>query len=276
MKGSWRIARVAGIDLSVHWTFGLLLAWITYAATLGGGIQHGLQEGLFVLALFSCVVLHEFGHAMAARVFGIPTQDITLLPIGGVARLESIPRNPWQEWVIALAGPAVNVMIVGLLFPVVTLLGGVASLGAPVVLGGTFLERLLWTNVALVVFNLLPAFPMDGGRVLRAGLAMLTDYGLATRIATRVGQGVALLLGLAGLFFNPMLILVAGFVMLAGEAEHRQVQAEQQQRAGWLPARGTLLPSRPRGDEATQRSDAPAPIRAVLIRIQHPSPQLHR
>ena len=226
MRGSWRIARIAGIDLSIHWTFGLLLAWVLMTAMTGFGLGQGLLEVLFVLTLFGCVVLHELGHAMAARMYGIPTHGITLLPIGGVAQLERIPRNPWQEWVIALAGPAVNVLIVGSLFPIVALLQGAGSWSSPLAFGGNFLARLMWVNVMLVCFNLLPAFPMDGGRVLRSLLATRSDYVTATRRAKRIGQGVAVLFALLSPWTSPMLLLIAAFVVMAAESEYRAVLEE--------------------------------------------------
>ena len=120
MRGSWKLSRIAGIDISMHWTFALLLLWVLISAVSAGGLTHAVGEVLFVVLLFGCVVLHELGHALAARAFGIPTHGITLLPIGGVAQLDRIPRNPLQELVIALAGPAVNVVIAALLIPVVT------------------------------------------------------------------------------------------------------------------------------------------------------------
>ncbi|MBJ41700.1 MAG: hypothetical protein CMJ80_00120 [Planctomycetaceae bacterium] len=226
MTRSFRITRLAGIDLSVHWTFLLLLGWIVLASLTGGAAFAAYQLAL-VMALFACVVLHELGHAMAARVFGIPTHGITLLPVGGVAQLDRIPRDPRQEWIIALAGPAVNVVIVGILLPIALLIHSF-TLGASFI-GTEFLMRLVWMNVSLVVFNLIPAFPMDGGRLLRATLATRSDYVTATRTAKRVGQGVAALLFVTGLLWNPMLMLVAGFVMLAAESEYQQVRFESQQ-----------------------------------------------
>ena len=191
----------------------------------------GLAQLVFVLMLFGCVVLHELGHALAARSFGIATRGITLLPIGGVAHLERIPRNPAQELVIALAGPAVNVLIAAVLFAVLTLGGGfqqaIVSLDGG---SGALLPKLLIVNLALVVFNLIPAFPMDGGRVLRAMLALMTDYLSATRWAVRTGQFVACLLALLGFVYNPMLLLIAAFVVFAAESELRHVMAEDEYR----------------------------------------------
>jgi Zn-dependent protease len=228
MRGSWRLTRIAGIDISIHWSFGLLLAWVMFSALFAGGVVTAFSEVAFISLLFGCVVLHELGHAMAARAFGIPTHGITLLPIGGVAQLDRIPRNPWQEFVIAIAGPAVNVVIAVGLFLVLPISYGVGELASVGWFTGGLATRLLIVNIALVVFNMLPAFPMDGGRVLRAILAAFTDYYSATRMAVRVGQGVAILFVIAGLLYNPMLLLIAAFVVLAAQAELRQVRAERE------------------------------------------------
>ena len=168
------------------------------------------------------MLLHEFGHALTARAFGIRTHDITLLPIGGLARLERIPENPWQEFWIALAGPAVNVAIVAVLLPVAVALGGLQDLLPSNLPAASFLMQLISINVALVVFNLLPAFPMDGGQVLRAVLAMFLPYAKATNIAAACGQFMAVLFGIVGFFTNWMLMLVAFFVYFAarGKAQH--------------------------------------------------------
>ena len=149
----------------------------------GNGLLAALSGVAFVLVLFGCVVLHELGHALAARCYGIPTRDITLLPIGGVARLERMPRKPTQELVVALAGPIVNVMIAAGLFVLLVPVVGPANLASTRFQGGSFLQQLMFVNIALVAFNLLPAFPMDGGRVVEALLAMFMDYVKATRLA---------------------------------------------------------------------------------------------
>lgn len=228
MKWSWKLARVSGIDVRMHWTFLLILAWVGVSHLAAGDGFTGVAYGLtFVLALFLCVILHEFGHALAARMYGIPTRDITLLPIGGVARLERMPEEPRQELVVAIAGPAVNVAIAAVL--AITLLGahGLERFTAtPYAATSTtgFLANLLWVNVAMVVFNLLPAFPMDGGRVLRAFLALRMDYVKATGIAATVGQAMAILFGIVGLFVNPFLLFIAIFVYVGAEAEAQQVR----------------------------------------------------
>ena len=218
MRWSWKFATVAGIPLRVHVTFFLLLVWF-----FGIGAAHGLAEAvqsvLFILAAFACVVLHEFGHALTARRFGVVTRDITLLPIGGVARLDRFPRRPSQEVAIALAGPAVNVVIAAALYLVMRVSPATYDFSDPAILERSFVARLFVFNVIVTVFNLIPAFPMDGGRVLRALLASRLDYVRATRIAAVVGQGLAFLFGALGLFFNPMLILIALFVFIGAGQE---------------------------------------------------------
>lgn len=219
MKWSFQLARIAGIDVRVHATFFLLLAWFAWAYYMDGGWGAMVVGLTFILLLFVCVVLHEFGHALAARAYGIRTPDITLLPIGGVARLERMPEKPWQELVVALAGPAVNVVIaLGLYLVLGRFLSAedVADVGGG---SGNLLSKLLAINVILVVFNLLPAFPMDGGRVLRALLATKLKRGRATRIAAGVGQAMAVIFGLLGLFGNPMLLFIAVFVFFGAQQE---------------------------------------------------------
>jgi Zn-dependent protease len=213
----WKLGDVAGIGIYVHWSFWLLPAWILLS---GGGLGGALASVLFVFAIFGCVVLHELGHALTARQFSIGTRDITLYPIGGVASLERIPKRPSHELAIALAGPAVNVVIAAALF-VLLLVAGIGTHGLLFnFTGGSFLVNLLVVNVGLVVFNMLPAFPMDGGRVLRAFLAMRLPYLRATEIAVRVGQLTAIILGLAGLLTGGgTLLLIALFVFLAAQAE---------------------------------------------------------
>jgi len=225
MKWSWRIARIAGIDLYVHVTFLILVGWVALSHYLARQSPADAFTGVaFILSLFAIVVLHELGHALTARRFGIPTRDITLLPIGGVARLDRMPQDPKQELLVALAGPAVNVVLAAILFVVLELGEGLAAYGQVVRVGGSFLDQLFWVNVSLAVFNLLPAFPMDGGRVLRGLLALRMDYLRATQIAAGIGQAMAVLFGFVGLFTNPFLVFIALFVWLGAAGEASMVQ----------------------------------------------------
>ncbi|HWQ91813.1 MAG TPA: site-2 protease family protein [Clostridia bacterium] len=250
MRWSWPIARVAGIRVYVHFTFLFLLLWAGLSQYrhrhYWGDVWLGL---LFVLVLFVIIVLHELGHALTARRFGIPTQNITLLPIGGVARLQRMPEKPSEELLVALAGPAVNVCLAILCF---ALLGGSRQLAELANLtfnpaGGNLLAALMWVNIGLAVFNLVPAFPMDGGRVLRALLAMRTSYVRATRAAVAIGHGIALVflvLGISSLvaspfgpFSNPFLAFIGLFVWVAASQESAMVQMKSNlgdQRAGQL------------------------------------------
>lgn len=218
----WKLGKIAGIDVSLHWTLLLLIAITGLQAPAGGAIA----ASSLIAAVFGCVLLHEFGHSMAARQFGIETSSIVLLPIGGIASLERMPRKPLQELWIAVAGPLVNVVIatgLGLLLWT----GTIAAL-APSYVG--WLQMLMFYNMVLVAFNLLPAFPMDGGRVLRACLAMRLPYVTATNTAASLGKVVAVMLGIFALMNGQlMLMLLAGFVFFAGSAEARMVRDEQAQ-----------------------------------------------
>ena len=225
MKWSWKLGRLLGIDVYVHATFLLLIGWIVMTHWLQDhSVETTIAGVAFMLLLFGSVLLHEFGHALAARRFGIPTRDITLLPIGGVARLERMPEDPRQELWVALAGPAVNVAIAIVLYVWLAATGSLAPLADLSVTGGPMLERLMMANVSLVLFNLLPAFPMDGGRVLRALLATRMVYTRATQRAATIGQGMAFLFGLAGLFSNPFLLFIALFVWIGATQEASLVQ----------------------------------------------------
>jgi len=225
MRKTWEIGKVSGIKIQVHPTFFLLLLWVGVTAILSGGSKSAVfSEIAFILVLFLSVVLHELGHALAARSFGISTRDITLLPIGGVARLERMPEKPKHELIVAAAGPAVNVLIAGVLF-VGLLFSGVFSQPLEIsMLLDNFWLRLLSVNLTLIFFNLIPAFPMDGGRVLRAILASRMDYTKATRTAADIGRGFAILLGIAGIFLNPWLILTAIFIWSGAGAEANAVE----------------------------------------------------
>ena len=226
MRGAWKLGTLSGIGVYMHWSFLLLPALVGWAA-MDDGVGAAMTAVLFVLAVFGCILLHELGHALAARRFGIPTRDITLLPIGGVARLARIPRNPGQELVIALAGPIVNVVIAVAVTIGLQLNGGFQHLMDADVLAGSFLEQLVRTNIVLVLFNMIPAFPMDGGRVMRAMLAFGMPYLQATQIAAGVGQFLALVFGVLGLFAGQLtLVLLAAFVFFAARSELASVRAE--------------------------------------------------
>ena len=281
MKWSITFARVAGIDLKIHITFVLFLAWIGFTYYSSGGREAAVTGTLFMVLLFACVLLHELGHALAARAFGIRTPDITLLPIGGVARLERIPEEPTQELVIALAGPLVNVVIAGaliLFFGHRAAISDFQDLNTPRV---AMWNKLATVNISLVLFNLIPAFPMDGGRVLRALLAMRMRYARATQVAASIGQALAFVLGFLGLFFNPLLVFIALFIYLGAGQEAALGQLKDiSTRVRVAEAMVTdlrTLPATARLDEAAQAAlrtaqhefpvvDAPNHVLGVLTR----------
>jgi Zn-dependent protease/CBS domain-containing protein len=238
VRWSFPIGTIAGIRIELHVTFLLFVVWVGLSqGLLTGDTRRSLSAVTLLLLVFACVVLHELGHALAARRYGIKTRDIVLLPIGGVARLQRMPDKPQQEIVVAIAGPLVNVAIAGVLTLVLTLVRQPLQLDWAQ--GGIF-SSLLAVNVVMVVFNMIPAFPMDGGRVLRAVLALRLPYVKATRIASTIGQGIALLLGALGFFFNyPMLMFVALFVFLAAAEENAMVRARATLTG--LPARAAML-----------------------------------
>jgi Zn-dependent protease len=234
MGWSIRLFSVAGTAVRIHLTFFLLLAFYAWAGWQQGGAQGAVNLVTFIVLLFVCVVLHEFGHVFAARAYGIRTSDVTLLPIGGVASLERMPEKPGQEIAVALAGPAVNLVIAAVL---AVAMGASFNLGQMAQLEEASMSlagRVALANVALCVFNLIPAFPMDGGRVLRALLAIPMGYTRATRVAATIGQGLAFVFALAGLVLgSAMLVLIAVFIFLAASGEAGYVQAREYTR-GYL------------------------------------------
>jgi Zn-dependent protease/predicted transcriptional regulator len=242
MKWSWRVGQVAGIGIYIHATMLLLLAFLGYIRLQGGaGVAGALLSIGAILALFACVLLHELGHALTAKRFGIGTRDITLLPIGGVARLERMPREPKQELMIAIAGPAVNVVIALVLILIHLALGKSFTLNPwAMVERRDLLQSLLSVNISLVLFNLLPAFPMDGGRVLRALLAQQMPYARATAVAASVGQGMAFLFGLWGLLGGGVILLfIALFVYIGAGEEAAAVQITEMFRG--VPVRQAMI-----------------------------------
>jgi Zn-dependent protease/predicted transcriptional regulator len=225
MGWSITFGRVAGTEVKVHLTFFILVAFWAMAGYQQGGSPGALLATLSLLALFACVVLHEFGHILMARRFGVRTPDVILLPIGGVARLERIPDEPRQELLIALAGPAVTLAIVVVLYLLLAVAGRAPDLWE-MEPAGPFLENLMRVNLYLLLFNLFPAFPMDGGRVLRALLASHMGLAAGTRIAARLGQASAVVAGFYGLTAGePILLLVSLFVFLGAGAEASAVEA---------------------------------------------------
>jgi Zn-dependent protease len=227
MKWSWKIARIAGIDVYLHATFFLLIYLVGISYWNQQGTLAGVLSGIgFILALFACVVLHELGHSLTARRYGIQTRNITLLPIGGVASLEKMPDNPREEINVALAGPAVNVVIALALYIYLSARGISFTVEELSMGEGSYLYRLMWMNIFLGGFNLLPAFPMDGGRVLRAALALRMDHAVATDKAAKVGKLLAIGLGLLGFLYNPFLVLIAAFIWFGATMENNAEQVK--------------------------------------------------
>ncbi len=231
MKGTLKLGSISGIKIEVHWTFTLLLIWVAFLEIQkGSDLNRIFLNEVLVLVLFLCVVLHELGHALTARRFKIKTEKIMLLPIGGLATLEKMPEKPSQELLVAIAGPAVNVVIaivLALILPIQSYFNFDAVVLEEVLYEPTFQNFLFYVfiaNVMLVLFNLIPAFPMDGGRVLRALLAFKLGRVEATKIAASIGQGLAILFFVIGLLFNPFLILIAFFIFIGAYGENQMVQ----------------------------------------------------
>jgi Zn-dependent protease len=225
MRWAFKIGRFAGIDVYVHATFFLLILWVVIVHWFAGHSLQAIASGvIFILVLFACVVLHEFGHALTARHYGISTKDITLLPIGGVSRFERMPDKPWQEFWVSIAGPLVNAAIGLGIWLALFLTNGFKPVSGLSLTAGPFLERMMVANFVLAIFNIIPAFPMDGGRILRALLATRMTHVRATQVAAGVGQALALVFGLVGLFVNPFLLFIALFVWIGAAHEAQSVQ----------------------------------------------------
>lgn len=230
MPWSLTLGRIGGTAVRIHVTFLLFLVWIWAAYYRQGGAQAAWDGVLFVGLLFLCVLLHEFGHVFAARRYSVKTPDITLWPFGGIASLERMPEKPSEELVVAIAGPAVNVVIALLLILVLGATTNPDELMKIEDPATSMLAKLAGANIFLVLFNLIPAFPMDGGRVLRALLAMKMGFARATSAAASIGQALAVVLGLIGIFTNPMLMIIGVFVFLAASGEAGQVQLKEASR----------------------------------------------
>ena len=227
-KWSLYIGSYSGIKVFIHWTFWIIIGWIFMMHfEMGHGWAEGLAGALFILTLFACVVLHEFGHALMAKKYDIPTRDITLYPIGGVASLDSMPEKPAQELAVAVAGPAVNVVIAGILYIFLFSTDQLLPISEiDHMSGDNFWFNIMAANVILAVFNLIPAFPMDGGRVLRALLAFKFDKLKATTIAARVGQFLAIVFVFLGFFSNFWLVFIGLFIYLGAGAEEMHENAK--------------------------------------------------
>lgn len=270
MTWSFSIGRFLGSELRVHATFFLLLAWIGAVAWAADGALAALVNMAFIVVLFACVLAHEYGHALMARRYGIATPDITLLPIGGLARLDRMPEKPGQEIAVALAGPAVNFVI--FLFLVVVLRVDISVETLTQIEDPTkgFLGRVALVNLMLVLFNMLPAFPMDGGRVFRALLSLGLPRVRATQVAAAAGQALAFLLGFLGLYGgNPLLILVAVFVFVAAGAESGHVALQEFGRTASV--RQAMITSFETLDEEATLNEA---VSALIRTTQHEFPVL--
>ncbi len=236
MKWSYRLGRFFGIDFYLHVTFILFLAWVWWTPPQQGPLTLG-----FILCAFTCVALHEYGHALMARKFGVKTHDITLLPIGGVARLERIPERPFHEFLVAIAGPAVNAVIAVVLYGICLLLRINPSYESDLLIKADFMVTLMWWNVGMIAFNMLPAFPMDGGRVLRALLAMKFEYAKATRAAAIVGKVMAALFAYFALFHSGSLLLIIIAVFVWMGASDEVAAADQRSALSGVRVRDAML-----------------------------------
>jgi Zn-dependent protease/predicted transcriptional regulator len=231
MKANLSLGSISGIKIKVHWTFFLLIVWIVFDELKRGGNSESILFNItFILAVFACVVLHELGHALTAKRFGVKTEKITLLPIGGMASFDKIPESPKQELLIVIAGPLVNVAIAIILYfivPVEELFNQSFTDAYDIFASFSFQNFLFFlfiVNVALAVFNMIPAFPMDGGRLLRALLALKMNRSKATQIAASLGQFIAVVFLLIGLLYNPFLVFIALFIFLGAYGENQTVQ----------------------------------------------------
>jgi Zn-dependent protease/CBS domain-containing protein len=234
MRWSLTMGSIAGTAIRIHITFLLFLVWLGVIFYRQGGAEAAWQGTIFIVLIFLCVLLHELGHVFAARRYGVTTRDVTLWPFGGIASMERMPDKPSQELIVAVAGPAVNVAIAAVLLlwlgPRFDL-ANLTTIEDPTV---SLAVKVAFANIVIVVFNLIPAFPMDGGRVLRALLAMRMGNARATEMAATIGQGFAVVFGVLGIFYNPMLIIIAVFIFLAASGEATQAQLR-------AVAQGTLV-----------------------------------
>jgi Zn-dependent protease/CBS domain-containing protein len=268
MKWSWKIARIAGIDVYMHATFLLIIGWVAVSYWLQQHSVAAVLSGVFfILLIFATVVMHEYGHALTARKYGIKTRDITLYPIGGVARLERMPEKPIEELWVALAGPAVNVVISAVLFIYLLVSNAFVPMTSLSISTGPLIERLMIVNVWLVLFNLIPAFPMDGGRVLRAMLAMRLEYTQATQAAASIGQAIAFIFGFVGLFTDPFLLFIALFVWMGAEQEASMVRMKSS--LGGIPVSRAMITE---FESLSARDTLTHVVQLILAGSQHDFP----
>lgn len=228
MKWSLYVGKLSGIKIFIHWTFLLFIAWISFMDySMSKDIKQVLISVLFILAVFACIILHEIGHALVAQYFHYKTKDITLLPIGGMARMDELPEKPKEELFVSIAGPLVNLLIAALIYPLIHWFSDVPSLFTTLfVTGENFLYNLFIVNIGLALFNLLPAFPMDGGRIFRAGLSFFMDRLTATNVAVKTGQVMATIFFFIGIFYNPILTVISILIFLFAQTENDAVKAK--------------------------------------------------
>jgi len=224
MRWSLNVGSIAGTAIRIHITFLLFLVWLGTIFYRQGGAEAAWQGTIFIVLIFLCVLLHELGHVFAARRYGVTTRDVTLWPFGGIASMERMPDKPSEELIVAVAGPAVNVVIAAVLLLWLGPRFDLENLAAIENPGVSLAVKVAAANIILVLFNFIPAFPMDGGRVLRALLAMSMGNARATQLAATIGQGFAVAFGVLGIFYNPMLIIIAAFIFLAASGEATQAQ----------------------------------------------------
>jgi Zn-dependent protease/predicted transcriptional regulator len=232
MRWSYSAGKVFGINFKIHVTFLILLFFIFFVGLYQEGLEKAVVAVLFILAVFASVLIHEIGHSLISRRFGKEAKSITLLPIGGVATIEEMPEKPMQEISMAIIGPFINLAIAGILFLFVGHWSGISFPNLYPDSAKDFVAGLIGVNVILAIFNLIPAFPMDGGRVLRGFLSMWLDYSRATSVAVHIGQGIALFFIFFGIFFNWWLALIGLFLYIGAGSENQEVMLRAMLRRG--------------------------------------------
>jgi len=257
MKWSISVGKIFGINLRIHLTFFLLLFFVFASVSSERGLKAGLMSTLFICAIFACVVIHEVGHSLIARRFGKEPRSITLLPIGGMAEVEEMPKKPMQEIAIALIGPLINLVIAGLLYLLAGSQVGISLPGLYLESAGAFVSGLIGVNIMLAVFNLIPAFPMDGGRVLRGILATKLDYVRATTLAVGIGQAVSIFFIFFGLLSNLWLTIIGIFLYLGAGSEKQQVILQ------------SLLANVPAGEAMTTEYTSLKPDNSLADALEH-------